>query len=54
MSIQIGCGQITWIRFGPKGAEWLAPEEDVLRQIAQAGYAVERGQGSVGRLEVAL
>jgi inosose dehydratase len=39
MSIQIGCGQITWIRFGPKGAEWLAPEEDVLRQIAQAGYA---------------
>lgn len=39
MSIQIGCGQITWVRFGPKGAEWLAPEEDVLRQIAAAGYA---------------
>ena len=39
MSIQIGCGQITWIRFGPKGAEWLAPEEEVLQQIADAGYA---------------
>lgn len=39
MSIQIGCGQITWIRFGPKGAEWLAPEEQVLQQIADAGYA---------------
>jgi inosose dehydratase len=36
--ILIGCGQITWIRFGPNGAEWLAPEEEVLAQIAQAGY----------------
>lgn len=39
MSIQIGCGQITWIRFGANGAEWLAPEEQVLQQIAAAGYA---------------
>ena len=39
MSIQIGCGQITWIRFGANGAEWLAPEEQVLQQIADAGYA---------------
>jgi inosose dehydratase len=37
-NILVGCGQITWIRFGPKGAEWLAPEEEVLAQIAQAGY----------------
>jgi inosose dehydratase len=37
--IQIGCGQITWVRFGPNGAEWLAPEDDVLGQIAKAGYA---------------
>ncbi len=36
--IHIGCGQITWVRFGPNGAEWLAPEDDVLGQIAQAGY----------------
>jgi inosose dehydratase len=36
--ILIGCGQITWIRFMSSGAEWLAPEEQVLSEIAQAGY----------------
>ncbi len=36
--ILIGCGQITWIRFTVNGAEWLDPEEQVLAQIAQAGY----------------
>ena len=36
--IFIGCGQITWIRFTSKGAERLAPEEQVLTEIAQAGY----------------
>jgi inosose dehydratase len=36
--IRIGCGQITWIKFTPNGAEWLAPEEQVLAEIAQAGY----------------
>lgn len=35
----IGCGQITWIRFTSNGPEWLAPEEQVLAEIAQAGYA---------------
>lgn len=35
----VGCGQITWIKFTPNGAEWLAPEEQVLAEIAQAGYA---------------
>jgi inosose dehydratase len=37
--ILIGCGQITWVRFTAQGAEWIAPEEEVLAQIAQAGYA---------------
>ena len=37
-NILVGCGQITWVRFGANGAEWLAPEEQVLAQIAQAGY----------------
>lgn len=37
-NILVGCGQITWVRFGANGAEWLAPEEEVLAQIAQAGY----------------
>lgn len=37
--MQIGCGQITWVCFGPNGTEWLAPEDDVLGQIAKAGYA---------------
>src|SRR5260370_10079276 len=36
--ILVGCGQITWIRFTSSGAEWLAPEEQVLSEIAQAGY----------------
>lgn len=37
-NILVGCGQITWIRFTSSGAEWLAPEEQVLSEIAQAGY----------------
>jgi inosose dehydratase len=37
-NVLIGCGQITWIRFTPNGAERLAPEEQVLAEIAQAGY----------------
>ncbi len=36
--ILVGCGQITWIRFTANGAEWLASEEQVLAEIAQAGY----------------
>jgi inosose dehydratase len=36
--VAVGCGQITWIRFTARGAEWLAPEEQVLAEIAQAGY----------------
>jgi len=36
--ILIGCGQITWIRFTPNGVERLASEEQVLAEIAQAGY----------------
>ena len=36
--ILIGCGQITWIKFTSDGAEWLASEEQVLSEIAQAGY----------------
>lgn len=35
----VGCGQITWKRFTPDGPTWLAPEEQVLAEIAQAGYA---------------
>ena len=34
----VGCGQITWMRFTPNGPKWLAPEEQVLAEIAQAGY----------------
>ncbi len=37
--IHVGCGQITWITFSSQGAEWLVPEEQVLAEIAQAGYA---------------
>ena len=37
-NILVGCGQITWIRFTSNGAEWLASEEQVLSEIAQAGY----------------
>ncbi|MDP9315336.1 MAG: sugar phosphate isomerase/epimerase [Chloroflexota bacterium] len=37
-NILVGCGQITWIRFTPNGAKWLVPEEQVLAEIAQAGY----------------
>lgn len=37
--ILVGCGQITWIRFTADGPQWLAPEEQVLAEIAQAGYA---------------
>ena len=36
--ILIGCGQITWLKFTSNGAEWLTPEEQVLTEIAQAGY----------------
>jgi inosose dehydratase len=36
--MNVGCGQITWMRFGPNGAEWLASEDQVLQQIASAGY----------------
>lgn len=36
--ITVGCGQITWIKFTPQGAQWLAPEEQVLAEIAQSGY----------------
>ena len=37
-NILIGCGQITWIRFGTNGAEWQAAEDQVLDEIAHAGY----------------
>jgi inosose dehydratase len=37
-TILVGCGQITWTRFTSKGAERLAPEEQILAEIAQAGY----------------
>jgi inosose dehydratase len=36
--ILVGCGQITWIRFTSDGPERLASEEQVLTEIAQAGY----------------
>ena len=36
--ILVGCGQITWIRFTSNGPERLASEEQVLTEIAQAGY----------------
>jgi hypothetical protein len=37
-NILVGCGQITWMRFTPNGPKWLAPEEQVLTEIANAGY----------------
>lgn len=37
-TILVGCGQITWIRFTSDGPRWLAPAEQVLAEIAQAGY----------------
>jgi inosose dehydratase len=37
-NILIGCGQITWIRFTPTGIERLASPEQILHEIAQAGY----------------
>jgi inosose dehydratase len=37
-AISVGCGQITWLRFTQQGAEWSAPEEQVLAEIARAGY----------------
>ena len=53
----VGCGQITWIRFTPNGAEWLAPEEQVLSEIAQAGYdgvpaGPERGRTAQQTIEL--
>jgi inosose dehydratase len=36
--ILVGCGQITWIKFTANGVERLASEEQVLAEIAQAGY----------------
>jgi inosose dehydratase len=47
-SVLVGCGQITWLRFTSQGAEWLVPEEQVLQQIASAGYAgAPAGPGSL-------
>ena len=34
----IGCGQITWVKFASSRAEDLAPQEQILTEIAQAGY----------------
>lgn len=39
MTVSIGCGQITWMRFTERGAEWLVSEEQALTDIAEAGYA---------------
>ena len=36
--ILVGCGQITWIKFTAQGAQWQVAEDEVLAQIAQAGY----------------
>lgn len=36
--IVVGCGQITWIKFTAQGVQWSASEEQVLAEIAQAGY----------------
>jgi inosose dehydratase len=36
--IQVGCGQITWMKFSQAGMETTAPEEQILAEIAQAGY----------------
>ncbi len=36
--VKIACGEITWIEFTPQGITWKAPEEEVLDQIAKAGY----------------
>ena len=36
--IQIGCGQITWMHFGANGGELTVTEDQVLGEIAQAGY----------------
>jgi inosose dehydratase len=48
-TIQVGCGQITWITFTAQGAVWQAPEEQVLAEIAQAGYAGAPAGPSEGR-----
>ena len=37
--ILIGCGQITWVKFASSKGEALAPQEQILGEIAQAGYA---------------
>ena len=37
--IQIGCGQITWTKFTELRSAPPAPEEQILAEIAQAGYA---------------
>lgn len=37
--IVVGCGQITWRRYTKRGAEWIVPEDQVLEEIARAGYA---------------
>jgi len=36
--IWVGCSQITWIEFTPEGVRQRMPEEQVLAEIAQAGY----------------
>ncbi len=52
MSIKIGCGQITWMRFSAKGVEWLIPEDQVLEEIATAGYAgAPAGPGKMSAAE---
>lgn len=55
--ILVGCGQITWIRFTSNGVERLASEEQVLAEIAQAGYdgapaGLERDRSAQQTLEL--
>ena len=42
-NVRVGCGQITWARS--------VPEEQVLAEIAQAGYVGDLGQ-QIGRAHV--
>ncbi|MBA3944521.1 MAG: TIM barrel protein [Herpetosiphonaceae bacterium] len=53
-NIAVGCGQITWIKFTPEGAQWQVPEEQVLAEIAQAGYQGAPASPQEGRTAAEL
>jgi inosose dehydratase len=47
--MRVGCGQITWVSWKGGSPRWTVPEEQVLAEIAQAGYDGAPAAPSAGR-----